>query len=296
MAKQTTAVAVATPTVLTPEELTQLLLANGSLAQPTSDFRRMRLDNGSLITLAPSGDTESVFPPRSTRAGVPEPSLTVQIVDPPRPYMAHFLGPEVNERGEPTRAFDPTKIGRPDLMRSFTRRWDNADDQAADRNPANEVYDQVTALVGNRGSWKGDMKLRIAPEDGIFTGEEPVFTLSLSASSMLDWRGTSRDPMAGTVQELNFLVQLAQFAAAQAAEQGADADGQRLAALNAQQALRLGGVVADIYLLRDKNDKGISWTVIAFKPVHVELPDANAALPEPTPEPVDPASDEDLPF
>jgi hypothetical protein len=299
-ASTTTAVATATPTILTPEELTKLLLDNGNLAQPTSDFRRMRLDNGKLVTLTANGEIEETFPPRYARGGKPEPALTVQIVQPPKYYMAHFLGAEVDDRGNPTRAFDPTRIGRPDLMKSFSRKWDNADDQQNDHNPANEVYDQVTGASGSRGQWKGDMKVRIAPEDGLFKGDEPVFTLSLSASSCLDFRGTSRNPMAGTVQEHNFLVQLAQFAAAHAAEEGGDAAAQSQAALNAQIALTLGGVVADVYLLTDRNEeKGISWTVISFKPVHVEFPDPTAALPATTetPEADDAVIDSDnLPF
>lgn len=297
MAKTETAVAVATPTTLTPQELTKLLQANGDLAQSTSQFRRMRLDSGVLVTLDGQGNTEDTYPPRVVK-GQALPSLTVRIVDPPRYYMAHWLGAEVNERGESTRAFDPTRINRPDLMKSFSRKWDNPADQAADNNPANAAYEDVVSASGSRGSWKGDMKVQIAPEGGAFTGEEPVFTLTLSASSCLDWRGTSRNPVAGVVQETNFLVQLAMFAANIAAEAGGDEDAQRLAALQAQDALRLGGVVADVYILTAQNDdRSRSWPVIAFKPVHVEFPDPNRALPEPEAKSDDPAIDsENLPF
>lgn len=289
--KSATAVSTV-PTALSADQLTALLQSQGYLTKATSDFRRMRLDGGVLITQDAQGETEDMYPPKIVK-GVPQPSVTVRIVEPPKYFNAIWLGPEVDDKGEPTRAFDPSRIGRPELTKSFSKKYDDPADQAKDSNPANEVYDQIVAQTGKRGDFKADIRLQVLPEDGEFKGDEPVFTLTLPASSALDWRGARRNPTAGTVQEKNFIVQLAEFAVAQAVEAGADEAGQAQAVVNAFEALRLGGVVADIYLIRDTNaDKSFTWTVIAFKPVHVELPETPRALP------ADAAVDgnEDVPF
>jgi hypothetical protein len=79
------------------------------------------------------------------------------------------------------------------------------------------------------------------------------------------------------VQEENFMVQLAKFARNLAAD--GDETAQINAVTGALTALRLGGVVADVYILRASNQDGSrSWPVIAFKPVHVEYADAMPAL------------------
>lgn len=292
MAKPTTAVAVATPSVLTAAELTALLQQSGDLSLPGSDFRRMRLEGGVLVTLDAQGETEDMFPPKMVK-GVPQPSVTVRIVEPPIYYNAFWLGPEVNDKGEATRAFDPNRIGRPELSKSFCKKYDDPARQAADNNPSNEVYDLVATATGQRGDFRADLKLQIVPESGELTGDEPIYTLTLSASAALDWRGTRKNPTGGVAQEKNFIVQLAEFAAAQAAEAGGDAMAQQKAVLDAMTSLRLGGVVADIYLLRVSNsDNSNTWTIPAFKPVHVEYATEAPALSDGA----DPASSDDIGF
>ena len=291
-AKPSTAVAVTTPSVLSAADLTALLQQSGNLSQPSSDFRRMRLDGGVLVTLDSQGEVEDMFPPK-VQKGVPQPSVTVRIVEPPIYYNAFWLGPEVNERGEPTRAFDPNRIGRPELNKSFSKKYDDPGKQAEDNNPSNEVYDQIAAATGQRGDFRADIRLQIVPESGEMQGDEPVFTLTLSASAALDWRGTRKNPTGGVVQDQNFIVQLAQFAASAAAEAGGDAATQQKAVLDAMTALRLGGVVADIYLLRASNqDNSNTWTIPAFRPVHVEY---GTEAPELT-DGAAPASSDDIGF
>lgn len=265
-----TAVAVAVPQTLSPAELAALLQQTGDLPQASSDFRRMRLDGGMLVTLDSQGEVEEMFPPKFVK-GVPQPALTVRIVEPPVYFNAIWLGAETDERGQPTGAVDPNRIGRPDLNKMFSKRFDDPSKQAADRSPANDVYDDLVAVTGNRGGFKADLKVQVVPESGQMVGDEPVFTLTLSSSSALDWRGTRKNPTGGVVQEKNFIIQLAEFAASAAAEAGGDAGAQQLAVTNAMTALRLGGVVADVYILQAQNEDGSrKWPVIAFKPVHVE--------------------------
>ena len=291
-AKPSTAVAVATPSLLSAAELTALLQQSGDLSQPSSDFRRMRLDGGVLVTLDAQGEVEDMYPPKVVK-GVAQPSVTVRIVEPPIYYNAFWLGPEVNDKGEPTRAFDPNRIGRPELNKSFSKKYDDPAKQAADNNPSNDVYDQVAAATGQRGDFRADIRLQVVPESGEMTGEEPVFTLTLSASAALDWRGTRKNPTGGVVQEKNFIVQLAEFAATAASEAGGDAAAQQKAVLDAMTSLRLGGVVADIYLLRASNTDGSNtWTIPAFRPVHVEYGTEAPALTDGAA----PASSDDIGF
>jgi hypothetical protein len=282
-----TSTALTAPTTMTPADIVALLQQSGDLTESTS-FRRMRLDGGVLVTLDGKGEVEEMFPPRMAK-GVPQPAVTLRIVEPPAYYNAFWLGPELDEKGQPTGAVDPNRIGRPDLAKQFSKRWDDPARQAADKNPANDVYALIEEATGKRGGFKGDMVVQVVPEDGVLTGNEQPYQLTLSASACLDWRGTRNDPAGGVVQEKNFIVQLAEKAASET-----DEDPQK-AVLDAMTALRLGGVVADAYILQaSNNDNSRSWPVIAFKPVHIEVPAAAPAIAAPA----DPQSvgDDDLPF
>lgn len=291
-AKPTTAVAVATPQVLSATELTALLQQSGNLSKPSSDFRRMRLDGGVLVTLDQQGETEDMFPPKMVK-GVPQPSVTVRIVEPPVYYNAFWLGAPKPGESERAGSFDASIIGHPDWNGRFVKKYDNPADQAADEYADLNAYETVAAHTGQRGQFKGDIKVQIVPESGELTGEEPVFTLTLSSSAALDWRGTRKNPTGGVVQEKNFIVQLAEFAANAAAEAGGDAAAQQKAVLDAMTSLRLGGVVADIYLLRASNEDGSNtWTIPAFKPVHVEFGTEAPALSDGA----DSASSDDIGF
>lgn len=279
-----TPVTAVVPASLDHDELMTMLGQTGMLPKPSeSSIRRMSLISGSLVTDPGQPDEES-WPP--TKRG---PTMTVRIVKPPVYYSAFWLAAD-----EKNRAVDPRRIGRPDLEKKFVKKYDDADEQAADEWANVDVYDDLCRLTGNRGQFKADIQVQIVPDSGILTGEEPVYTLSMSTTSALDWRGTSKNPSGGVVQEKNFVVQLAELAIAQAIEAGGGKDEQKMAVVNAMTALRLGGVVADVYLVPTKSetDPLINWTVIAFKPVHIELGTEQPAL-----ESGDPSVDsDDLPF
>lgn len=270
-------------TTLSSAELMAALRQSGMVSEQTSTFRRMKLDGGMLVALDAQGEVEEMFPPKIVK-GEPQPSVILRIVEPPVYYNAIWLGPEFDDKGNPTKAFDPNKIGRPDLNKTFAKKYDDAGRQAADKSPGNEAYDQIVAASGNRGEFRGDLQVQIVPESGEMTGEETIYTLSLSASACLDWRGTRRDPEGGVVQDKNFIVQLGELAVEQAIAAGVtDTGGLQMAVLNAMTALRLGGVVAEVYLLRATSEDGNrTWTIPAFKPVHIESVDAPAALADPT--------------
>ena len=253
------------PATLSNEELMALLGQAGMTAKGgDSNFRRMSLKGGILITDPGQPDEES-WPP--TKRG---PTMTVRIVKPPIYYNSFYLD-EKEENG----SIDARRIGRPDLNGKFVKKYDDPAEQAADGFSNVEVYEDLTTATGSRGSFKGDIQLQIVPESGELTGEEPVYTLSLSTTGALDFRGTSKNPAGGVAQEKNFIVQLAELAANKAAEDGVDPS---KAVLDAMTSLRLGGVVAEIYLRQTSNKDGSqTWTVPCFVPVHIE---PVSALPE----------------
>lgn len=258
------------PASLSHDDLMALLGQTGAVAQG-GEFHRLNLKAGVLET-----DDGDMFPPKQERDGTPLPSLTVRIVTPPVYYNALFLSAD-----EKNGAVDAGRIGRDDLNGRFCRKYDDPAEQQRDQNPANEIYDDLVRATGNRGSFKGDMQVQILPESGQFTGDETIYTLTLSTTSVFEWRGSSRDGgEKGSVSDTNFIVRLAQFAIEQAKEAGADETGQKQAVLNALTALRLGNVVADIYLVRavSEKDKSMTWWVISFVPVHVESGEDAPAL------------------
>jgi hypothetical protein len=260
------------PTTLDNEELLKLLGDAKMLPSAgEGNFRRMSLKGGSLVTDPGQPDEES-WPP--TRKG---PTMTVRIVKPPIYYNAFFLSSE-----EKNGSIDANRIGRPDLNGKFVKKYDDPAEQAADDWANVDAYDAlVQATNGNRGQFKGDIQLQILPEDGEFKGDEPIYTLTLSSSSAIDFRGTRKNQSGGVVQEKNFIVQLAELAQQQAIEAGAGIEDIPQAILNAMTAFRLGGVVAEIYLIvtTSQKDPSISWTVIAFKPIYIESGSEQAALP-----------------
>lgn len=244
------------PASLSSEDLLALLGQTGDLAQNTSQFHRMTLRGGILET-----DDGEMFPPRKEG-----PSVTLRIVSPPDYYNAFFL-----DEGGHDGAIDGSVIGRSDLNGRFVRKYDDPAAQARDNNPANDVYDEIARVTGGRGSFKGDMQVQIVPESGEMTGEETVYTLSLSTTSVFEFRGSSRNPGAGSVSDTNFIVKLAELAVRNAVEAGADEDGQKRAIIDAMTALRTGGVIAEVYLLRAENEKKTqTWTVISFVPIFID--------------------------
>lgn len=250
----TTAVA---PTSLSEADLMALLAQAGLVAQSQSDFHRMSLKSGILET-----DDGEMFPPRKDG-----PSVRLRIVTPPVYYNAIFL----SDRGD-NGSVNAADFGHPEWNGRFCRKYDDPAEQQADTNPANVLYDEIVRQTGGKGSFKGDMEVQIVPANGQMTGEETIYTLTLPTTSIFEWRGSSRQPEAGSVSDDNFIVRLARFAREAAIEAGADEAGQTKAILEAMTALRVGGVIADVYLVKAQDkDKTRDWWVIKFVPIHVEV-------------------------
>jgi hypothetical protein len=249
---------------LSKEELTALLQREGWAEKASGDnYPRMKLDGQMLTT--PEGGMYVYNPAKPAI-----PALTVRIVRPPEEYWAIWIDGSV-ARG----------ISRPDLEGTFSKSYIHPD---PDRKvwPSDEVYQELRStdgLTDDRGnpvkpSWKGDILLQIIPDEGMLTGDEPVYLLTLSTTSLIDFKGTSRAPSEGSVSEDNFITKLSNFA--QSAEGVTDP---AKAVLDALTSLSLGGVAAEVRILRAENkERGQTWSVVVFDPIHVEPMDDVPAI------------------
>lgn len=276
---------------LSSEDLMALLQQTGMVSQGGGDFHRMSVRGGMLVT-DPGSPSEEQWPPTDRGRG---PAMRVRIVKPPV-YYNQFYCNESEERG----AFDARKIGREDLNGKFLKKYDDPAEQAADQYANLEGYEQVSAFLGSRGKFTADIAVQIVPDSGELTGEEPIYTLSLSTTAALDFRGTSKNPEGGVVQDKNFIVQLGEFAMKEvlASNPSAQKPDIAQAVLNAMTALRLGGVVADLYIRQASSQDGsMTWAVPSFVPVFVDSgTEALAALPDPTAVGPEQNGDDALPF
>lgn len=255
-----------TVTPLSTSDIASLLGESGDLSSGSS-FHRISLKQGMLET-----DDGLMFPSRQMK----EPALTVRIVSPPVYYNAWWLGKDPNSGN-----FDITTIpgfeGRTDLLGRFAKKYDNPADQQNDRFANTDLYEAIERATGQRGTFKADMQVQILPEDGQFKGDETTYLLTLNTTSALDFRGSSKNRTGGTAQDKNFIIQLAEFAVARAAEAGGDEFAQRQEVMKAMEALKTGNVVADVYLPLMKRDN-FNWTAIAFVPRFYQTDDEAPAL------------------
>lgn len=277
MAGKQTAVA-AIPEQMSHANLMELLGQTGSVASEGEAFHRMSLEAGTIVIDKGTDNEETFYPQKNG------PVLTVRIVEPPEYYYAIFMSDT-----ETNGAINAQRIGRADLNGGFSRKYDDPATQQERMNARNEIFDDIRAQMVNvidvrsgrpiKPAFKADMKVQIVPEDGNLTGEETTYTLTLAATSVFEWRGTSRARDAGFVSDTNFMVKLGQLAVQQAAENGADENDQTRAVIDALTSLRMGGVIADLYILKAQNqEKTNSWNIVSFTPVHIEPPVEAPAL------------------
>jgi len=248
-------------TGVTNADITALLQQQGWAEKSTGGTRQwLKFANGRLVT--PDGET-FMYNPSKPKV----PACTVRIVKPPESYKGYFITDKV-----------AALIGQPELAGNFSKKYDvpDANRQVWDSDLAYDdidrlaktgtVFDDVTGRP-LKSQWKGDMLVQIFPDSGSLTGEEPIYTLSLPATSLVEFRGSYRDPSAGSVSEFNFIHKLAQFAAG-----GVEGEvEQNKAIIAAMTSLTLGGVAADVRILPAENkETKTSWSVLSFDPIHVE--------------------------
>lgn len=250
--------AVAVQQTLSSAELVALLQEAGWAEKPSGEsLPRMSLSGNLLAT--PDGE-QFIYNPKHPEI----PAVTVRIVKPPEEYNAFFLNSK-----------NADAMGRPDLANQFSKRYMQPDatrkvwesDAAFDDIRARtDLYDDYGNAL--KASWKGDLQLQIVPDDGQLTGSEQVYILTLSTTSLIEFKGTGRAPSAGSVSEENFITKLANFAISKALETGTPP---KKAVLDAMTSLTLGGVVAEGRILMGENkEKNQKWSVLSWTPIHIE--------------------------
>ena len=177
----------------------------------------------------------------------------MRIVRPPEEYWAIWVDDEA-----------AASVGQPDIAGTFSKKYLQADAQHRVW-PSDEAFEQLKA-AGNKASWKGDMLVQVIPESGTLIGDETVYLLTLSTTSLIDFKGTSRTPSGGSVSTENFITKLSKFA-----QQQEGVTDPSVAVIDALTSLTLGGVAAEVRILRAENKElGRTWPVIVFDPIHVE--------------------------
>jgi hypothetical protein len=241
-----TSTAVVKAEQFTSDDLTKFLQQSGWAEKSSGDAPlRMKLDGNMLVT--PDGE---MFVYNPTKPKIP--ALTARIVKPPEEYWAIWIDADAARL-----------IGQPELQDSFSKKYVHPD---PDRRTwdSDAAFDQLKN-AGVKASWKADILLQVMPETGNLTGDEPVYTLTLSTTSLIEFKGASREPDKGAVSEKNFIRKLCEFSIE------ADPKNGKQAVTAALLSLTLGGVVAEIRLLRAENKElGRSWTVISFDPIYIE--------------------------
>lgn len=249
--------AVATTKELSQTELNNLLQSAGFAAPPSERQGRLNL-KGQIFTASDTNDM-FVYNPKHPE----DPAFTVRIVKPVEEYNAIYIDDAI------ARQFD-----RPDLANTFSKKYyqPNPDRRVW---PSDEAYDELSRHVGEytdkdgkpmKHSWKGDLLVQILPEDGVLTGEETQYIMTLPTTALIEYKGASKSPEAGVASEYNFMQKLVRFAQAQ---EGVTDPSK--AVIDALTSYAMGGVVAEVRVGNVENKTlNQSWTVPVFDPIHIE--------------------------
>jgi len=233
-------------------DITAALRAAGALEENTSSFNRAKLD-GSTIML---GDEPFI----GTKN---KPALTVRIAAPPTEYQAFWFDEEAAARAnrEGMSGFCKSFFDIPEQARKYS-----TDGHSCDACP----FHPFNRDEPKRCQWKGDIAFQHLLDPGTDKAQldDTLWTLSLSTTSMIEWKGTGREPVKGAVGDANFMHQLGRYAL-----------NNSLTVPDAMVALAHGRVIADIRVLRAASPDGArTWSVISFSPVSILEAETNPQL------------------
>jgi hypothetical protein len=243
-----------TPTTpLTPDEISAVLAGAGAIDEEGEQFLRIKIDGTNFV----SDDEIWMTNPKTG-----EPAFTARLLQGPMQYQSFWFTPEA-----------AVEADRPDMANKFCKsHYDNPQEnrergtngascRACPFNPFGNEYPKC--------SWKGDIQFQIIPDDNVMKGDEPVWTLTLSTTGMIEWRGTRKNQTGGSATDANFMNKLANLALEKAPEWGIEPEQAIIAALT---SLNGGGVAAEFRAMRMTNEQsGNTWSVPSLTPVHIEL-------------------------
>jgi hypothetical protein len=245
---------------LTPAELTALLQGEG-MAEAGTSFPRVKFTNGMLI----ASDTGEMWVYNPAKPA--DPMATVRIMGLPDEYFVYWIDDEIATAIDCPASF----IGKPSkkyLKPDPTRQvWES-----------DELYDAIRA-AGFKSKWAADALIQFMPPDGTLKGDEPIYSLTLATTSVIEFKGTSKNPEAGSIPgNENFVRKVAKFAAAQYLETTTEKPtkfGVESAVKDAMTSLKNGGVVAELRTARAENKElKQSWMVLVWDPIHIEPVDS----------------------
>lgn len=252
------------PVELTDASITEALRAAGMIETP-QEFPRIKVDGQTFI----AGDNMYISNPKSG-----DPAFLAQLLGPPIEYQARWF----DDDGDLAQA-----IARPELAGTMCKSHFAKEGEKREFNEKGMSCRtcQVNPWVhrdnlppearGQKCTWRGDIELRILADD-MTIADETVWTLSLSTTGMIEFKGTGKEPAKGSVSDFNFMHRLARF--------GGDRDPENpnRGALHAITSLPLGLVVAEVRSIPAQASNGNRYSVVSFNPAAIVEADDQPAL------------------
>lgn len=245
------------PAALSPEDITAILAKAGAVDEEQEEFFRIKTDGTNFV----SDDDIWMTNPKTD-----EPAFTARLLGPPVQYQSKWFDADAAYEAE-----------RPEMANKFCKSYyDNPQENRERGTNGASCRDCIFKPFGDgsfKCSWKGDIQFQIVPDDGVMVGDEIVWTMTLSTTGMMEWRGTRKNRTGGTATEKNFMHRLAELSLQKSVEWGLEPDAAVIAGLT---SLAGGGVAAEFRAIRVTNEqRGNTWTVPSLNPVHIELLGSN---------------------
>ena len=253
--------ALATEGTFSADDITAALQSAGAIDEEQEMVERVKLDGSTFVA---TDDNIWISNPKTDA-----PAFVGRVMGPPAQFQAFWFTPEL-----------AAQAGRDDMAEGgFCKSY--YDNPAEAREHGTNGASCRSCLFNPFGdtrpkcSWKGDIQFQVVPEDGTLTGEETVYTMTLSTTGMIQWKGTRKAPNEGSVTKKNTMFLLAELALKNAPEWGVSPQEAIRMALN---ALAEGLVACNFRIVRATNESnGNTWSVPVIEPVHIEVPDVSAA-------------------
>jgi hypothetical protein len=280
--------ALTTPKV-SDDEITKFLQSQGYIPEGNgSSLQRMQVNGTTFI----AGDDVYTYNARTN-----QPAFVARIVR----RVEQFQGLWWTE--------DHARLGnRPHLAGQYSKSYFDNPEQARERNQFGDscrecVFGPFLKQVPDdlsKCQWRGDLERQIIGPSGQLDGTEPIWSLTLSTTAMIEFVGTKRAKTAGSVSDYNFLHKLAKLGA----DENPDNPSQGM--FRAFRAYENGGVVVEARLpTQTSQDGSRKWQVPSFEPIAIvdfeetEALAIEAAADDPdkrNSEPVNVTPDTELPF
>lgn len=238
------------------DDITAKLRALGALEEGGQTYNRVEWKD-QIFTL---GDEQYISNPKTGT-----PAMRIRILSAPAEYQAFFFAKDGVDAQVAGR--DGSIVGK--FCRSYydepSQKREYAEDGTSCRTcPINPFVKNSPLASGRKCSWRGDLQFQVLDADGAIS-DETVWTLTLPTTAMIEFKGTKKDPIGGSVSELNFQQRLARLALEGVADKDVDA-----ALYKAWTGLSIGNVIADVHAIpTSSQDGGQRYSVISLRPVQI---------------------------